>query len=108
MQYLCFAVFPKAVFLDHYCPTSEISSLAPCSIAHHFKTLRYCVSTSSGEPSHLVSMLSLAPKPRDMRSSGFHLLSVPRVKIHAGTLAFLICCPYSLEFTLNMLNHQLA
>ena len=36
---------------------------------------------SSGEPSYLFPMLSLAPKPRKLPSSGFHLLSVPRVKL---------------------------
>ena len=29
-----------------FCPTSEISSLTPCSISHHFKTLHYCLSNS--------------------------------------------------------------
>ena len=38
-------------------------------------------------------MLSLAPKPRELRSSGFHLLSVPRVKTHAGTRAFSVAVP---------------
>jgi len=33
-------------------------------------------------------MLSLAPKPRELRSSRFHLLSVPRVKIRTGSRAF--------------------
>jgi len=51
-----------------------------CTIA--YQTL------SSGEPSYLLSMLSLTPKPRYLRSSGFHLLSVPRVKPHTGTRAF--------------------
>jgi len=69
-----------------FCPTSEISSLAPCSISHHFKTLHY-QTLSSGEPSYLFSALSLALKPREIRSSGFHMLSVPRVKTHAGTRA---------------------
>jgi len=44
---------------------------------------------SSGESSYLFSMLSLAPKPRELRSSGFHLLSVAMVKIHA----VFYCCP---------------
>ena len=38
-------------------------------------------------------MLSLTPKPRGLRSSGFHLLAVPRVKTHAGTPAFSIAIP---------------
>ena len=29
-----------------FCPTSEISSLAPCSISQHFQTLHYCLSNS--------------------------------------------------------------
>jgi len=38
-------------------------------------------------------MISLAPKPRVLRLSGFHLLSVPRVKIHADTRAFSVAIP---------------
>jgi len=45
---------------------------------------------SSGEPSRLFFTLSLAPKPRELRSFGFHLLSVPIVKTHAVTCAFSI------------------
>ena len=33
-------------------------------------------------------MLYLAPKPRELGSSGFHLLSVPRVKTNVETRAF--------------------
>ena len=33
-------------------------------------------------------MLSLAPKPKKLHSSGFHLFSVSRVKIHVGTGVF--------------------
>ena len=33
---------------------------------------------SSGGPSYLFSMLSLAPQPRVFHSSGFHVLSLPR------------------------------
>jgi len=55
---------------------------------------------SSGEPSYLFSMLSLSPKPRELNSSGFHLLSVPRVKNSCWDSSFFSCCPYSLEFTL--------
>ena len=43
---------------------------------------------SSGESSYLFSMLSLSPEPRELRSSGFHLFSFPRVKTHVGTRAF--------------------
>jgi len=48
---------------------------------------------SSEEPSYIFSMLSLAPKPRELRSSGFHLLSVPRDKTHAGIHAFSVAVP---------------
>jgi len=57
---------------------------------------------SSEEPSYLFSMLSLAPKPRELCSSGFHLLFVPRVKTHM---------PFQLLFgthSLNTLSHQIA
>ena len=32
-------------------------------------------------------------KPRELRSSGFYLLSVPRIKTHAGTRAFSVAVP---------------
>jgi len=47
-----------------------------CTIA--YQTL------SPGDPSCLFSTLSLAPKPLVLRSSAFHLLSVPRIKTNAG------------------------
>ena len=60
---------------------TERSDMLSCQV---YQTL------SSGEPSYLFSMLSLAPKAQKLRSSGFHLLSVARVKTHAGTRAFLV------------------
>ena len=38
-------------------------------------------------------MLSLSPKPRELRSFGFRLLSIPRVKAHTGTRAFSVAVP---------------
>jgi len=38
-------------------------------------------------------MLSLLRQPRELRSSGFHLLSVPRVKTHGGKHAFSVAVP---------------
>jgi len=38
-------------------------------------------------------MLSLAPKPRELRSSGFHLLYVPRIETHAETRTFSVAVP---------------
>ena len=61
-------------------------------IIFRFCTIAY-QTLSSGEPSYLFSMLSLSPKPRELRSSSFHLLSVPRVKTHAGTHAFSVAVP---------------
>ena len=69
----------------HWLPVQSRIIFKLCTIA--YQTL------SSGEPSYLFSMLSLAPKPRELRSSGFHLLSVPRVKTHAGTRAFSVAVP---------------
>jgi len=72
-----------------FCPTSEISSLVPYSISHHFQTLHYCLSNSFFLRTFIsISMLSLVPKPGELHSSGFQLLSVPRVKTHTGTHAF--------------------
>jgi len=56
-----------------------------CTIA--YQTL------SSREPSYLFSTLSLALKPRKLRSSVFHMLSVPSVKTHARTHAFSVAVP---------------
>ena len=71
-------------------PTPEITSLA--CIIFKPRTIAY-QAISSGEPSYLFSMLSLTPKPKELSSSGFHLLSVSRVKSHAGTPSFSIAVP---------------
>ena len=76
----------------HWYPVKSRIFFKDCTIA--YQTLY------SGEPSYLFSMLSLAPNPRELRSSGLLLLSVPRVKIHAWDSWFYNCPPYSLEFTL--------
>jgi len=75
----------------HWLPVQSRIIFKLCFIAYQ--------ALSSGEPSYQLSILSLAPKPRGFHSTGFHLLSVPRVKTYTGTL-FFSCCPYSLEFTL--------
>jgi len=64
----------------HRLPVQSRIIFKLCTIA--YQTL------SSGEPSYLFSMPSLSPKPRELRSSGFHLFSVPRVETHAGIRAF--------------------
>jgi len=64
---------------------------------------------SSGEPSYLLFVLSLASKPRELRSSDFQLLSVPIVKTLGGTRAFSVA--FQLLFaihSLNMLSHQIV
>ena len=48
---------------------------------------------SYGEASYLFSVLSPVPKPRVLRSSDFHLFSVPRIKTHAETRAFSVTVP---------------
>ena len=113
-QCLCFAVFPNALFLDRYCLLCKQHHQALLFTATNYTILymqnaqlrlshglfpvqsriivKLCTIAyqilSSGEPSHLFSMLSLASKPRELHSSGFHLLSVPRVKTYAGIRAF--------------------
>ena len=54
-------------------PVQTRTIFRPCTIP--YRTI------SSAEPSYLFPMLSLAPKPKELRSSGFHL-SVFRVKTH--------------------------
>jgi len=76
----------------HWLPLQSRIIFKLCTIA--YQTL------SSGAPSYLFFMLSLAPNPRELRSYGFHFLSVPRVKTHAGTRTFqLFSLLYALEFT---------
>ena len=77
----------------HQLPVQSPIIFKLCTIA--YQTL------FSGESSYIFSMLSLAPKPRKVCSSGFQLLSVPRVKTHAGWHScFFNCYPYTLESTL--------
>ena len=45
------------------------------------------------QPAYLHSMLTPARQPRQLRSSGSDLLSVPRVKTNAGTRAFSVAAP---------------
>ena len=61
----------------HWLPVQSRFVSKPCTIT--YQTL------SSGEPSCLYSMLYLASKHRELRSSDYHLLSVSRVTTHAGT-----------------------
>ena len=69
----------------HWLPVQSSIIFTRCTSAYQTLTSR--------EPSYLFSMLPLAPKPRELRSSGFHLLSVPRVKTDAGTRPFSIVVP---------------
>jgi len=77
---------PKSL---HWLLVQSCIAFKPCTIA--YQTL------SSGEPLYLFSMLSLLPKPRELHSSGFHLLSVLRVKTCAGTHAFSVAVPVRLN-----------
>ena len=48
---------------------------------------------SSKQPAYLNSMFTPARQPRQLRSSGSNLLSVPRVKTNSGTRAFSVAAP---------------
>ena len=48
---------------------------------------------STKQPAYLHSMLTPARQPRQLRSTGSGLLSVPRVKTNAGTRAFSVAAP---------------
>ena len=48
---------------------------------------------STKQPAYLHSMLTPARQPRQLRSSGSGLLSVPRVKTNAGTRSFSVAAP---------------
>ena len=67
--------------------------------------LKICTVTyqglSSKQPAYLYSLLTHARKPRQLRSSSFNLLFVPRVETNIRTIyGFLSCRTNSLEFTL--------
>ena len=68
----------------HWLPVQSRIIFKLCTVAYQ--------AISSEEMSYLFSMLSLAPKPREIRSSGFHLLTVP------WESCFFSFWPYSLEF----------
>jgi len=74
------------LFFFSFCATPEITSLAHVQSCIIFKlcTIVFQI-LSSGEPSYLFSMLSISAKHRELLSSSFHLLYVPRVKTHVGT-----------------------
>jgi len=75
-----------------FCATPKITSVAPFSISSHFQTLYHCLLLFQRT---LVSIfyLSPAPKPRVLHSSGFHLLSVSKVKTRVGTFTFSVAVP---------------
>ena len=69
-----------------------------------YKLYTIAYQTPPGKPAYLFSMLSIPPKPRELRSSAFHLLSIPRVKTRTGTRAFSVFGMHSM----SMLSHQIA
>ena len=77
----------------HWLPVQSRIIFKICTIT--YQTL------SSGETSYIFYMFSLAPKPRELRSSGFHLLSVAKVKTQTGTRTFQLL---SLLFGIHPLN----
>jgi len=84
----------------HWLPVQSLIIFKLCTIA--YQTLY------SWEPSYLFSVHSLPPKPRELRSSGFHLFSVLRIKTHTGTRAFSVAIPTLWIHSLHMLTHQIA
>ena len=86
----------------------------PVQFSIMFKLCTIAYQTLSSPIIHV----SLAPKPRELYSSSFHLLSVPRFKIHAGTFVFsdvvpTICITLLILFLTNVLtcmnmSHQYA
>ena len=94
----------------------QLSHSVPILKSHHWLPIKYhiivklctiaCQTLSSGEPSCLFYMLSLVPKPREPH---FHLLSVLRVKTHAGTHTFSVVVPTLWNsHSLTMLTNQIA
>ena len=68
--------------------------MTPYSMYHHFQLCIITYQTLSyGEHSYLFLMLSIGYNPRELRSSGFHLFYVPRVKTHGGIRVFLVVVP---------------
>ena len=87
-------VLTRSLLFSHSVPPVKSLHWVPLQSRNIFKLCTIAVHTLySGEPSYLLSMLSLPPKLRDLRSSGFQLLSVPRDKTHAGTRGFSVAVP---------------
>jgi len=74
----------SSVFL--FCPTPEISPLAPCSISHHFQTMHYCLLNSFFWRTFRSIFYAFV-------STQAQLLPAPRIKIRAGTRAFSVSVP---------------
>jgi len=92
-----------------HCPTSEISSLVPFSISQKFQTLHYCPSNSFFWRTFIsIFRAFLAPKLRELRSSDFHLLSVPRIKFIQGLVLFQLLSLLFVIHSLNVLNDQIV
>ena len=86
--------FARAPRFSHSVPLLKYLHRLPVQSRIIFKLCTVAYQThSSGELSYLFSMPSLSPKPRELRSSGFHLFSVPRVETHAGIRAFSVAVP---------------
>jgi len=61
-----------------FCATPKIYSLAPCSISHNLQSLPLAIKLFLSENLHIYfSCCHLRTKPREICSSGCHLLSVP-------------------------------
>ena len=81
----------------------RFSRLVPLLKSLHWLPVRYSIifkictityqALSTKQPAYLYSMLTPARQPRQLRSSGSGLLSVPRVKTNAGTRAFSVAAP---------------
>ena len=73
---------PSVPFLKslHWLPVRYRIILKICTLTYQ--------ALSTKQPAYLHSMLTAARQPRQLRSSGSGLLSVPRVKTNAGPRAF--------------------
>ena len=83
-----------------FCPTSEFSSLAPCSISHHFQTLHYCLSNSF----FCWTIISISHDFSSTQSQIASFIWFSLVVFSQGYNSywdsyFFSCCPYSLEST---------
>jgi len=93
-----------------FCPTSEISSLAPCSISCHFQTLHYCLSNSFFRRTFISIFHAFSgTQVHRILFIWFSLVVCSQeLKLMLGLMLFQLLSLLFGIHSLNMLSHQIA